>query len=292
MSLGFQARKKLWLTVLLSIIGFSLIISRESIGNPVIVTAYDFGISGLFPYNQSHDLYMKKADVLIKLKSGLNFHINFDGAYYIYNPDETVKFSIAAPFSNMPRNIDKSLKIKANGTILEHTLYEMTETGLLPWGSYLAKYYSRIFAICNIIFLENSTTVITYEWNTVISPSQTYIYFTYDVGTGRTWNGKVHESVEYRVNGIQPYKIVEDPENNFPRVQIQNHFIGKSYFWLWENENINENTVGIMYRNSYWNDAKTSGMMTIIVCLLVVLNTVLLVFYFEKRKRTKGDERM
>lgn len=287
MSANSFLRKGFWLLILSMLFGFAVISPKNLSGNPVVVTINTLDIGGLIPYNQSHNLQMRKADVSIKLSTSLDFKVQFDGEYRIYNPSDTAEFSIAAPFSDMSRGLEKSLTIKTNGTTLAYTLYEMTETGLILWQNYFTSDYSRVFALCNVTFEGNSTTVIKYEWVLDVHESPTYTYFTYDVGTGRTWKGYVNEKVEFRVYGVQPYKIVEDPENIIPRVQIQKHFIGKSYSWLWENEEIDENTVGVVYRDSYWKEGKASSAMTFIACLLVVVNIILLIVYFMK-KRKKG----
>ncbi|MHA1953581.1 MAG: hypothetical protein ACW96U_06520, partial [Candidatus Heimdallarchaeaceae archaeon] len=221
-------RRNFSLLILVLIIGHASFSIDNVIGNPAVVTYYNFIVGGLIPQNQTHNLKILNADVTFEVQSNSDISIQFEGLYSIYNPNKTTEFTIAAPFSDLSANINETLTIEINGTVTSFILYKLTDVGLILWDDYFMGDYSRVFAVCNVSFEGRSNTEIRYTWKSVTSAFRDYMYFTYDVGTGRTWNGRINEKVEFQVKGIQPARIVDDPENDEePRVQIKNHFIGK-----------------------------------------------------------------
>ncbi|NHJ22596.1 MAG: hypothetical protein EAX91_16740 [Candidatus Lokiarchaeota archaeon] len=206
-------------------------------------------IGGFLPM-QNVSLSLTTADVLLEIDATdfpKNLKWNFEGNYTIYNPNNLTEIPIAFPFFS-PYFANLSLEV--DGNPINPGYIEFFESNSDMWTEYLdtlSDDYPRSIIVCNIPFPPNDSLNVELNFNTLTYGIYSDIGYSnydiiYDVGTSRVWNGNISESVEFKVHGRQPDHFFAANQS------ISSEFEdGKSYAWMWDNEIININLVGISY---------------------------------------------
>lgn len=270
------------------------------------ITRVDCSTGGIIPSNYSHDLMMTNADVTMDINVidyKKEFQVNFEGTYTIYNPNSTVSYYIAAPFTEQFSDLSYSLSLKVNNTDVNYIIDYLEQAKIIEWNEYFYGYYSsRIFIISNITFQEKTNTVIEYKWNSTVeidlsyssgyySPQETILI--YDVGTSRSWNGNITEHVEFKIHGRQPSSYTGYSENmGSSSFQVIKTEKGKSYLWEWEDEIIEENSIGVIY--DYKRLAQKNNLLIIlytIFFLVLVINMIFLTLIIIKGIKRKRESK-
>ncbi|MFX1387739.1 MAG: hypothetical protein ACFE9M_11030 [Promethearchaeota archaeon] len=258
-------------------------------GNPIAIPIYRYS-GGLLP-QENVSLSLISANVIIDADtSNLRYlgGISFEGNYTVFNPENDLNITIAAPFSIYP---EYNLSVSVNGTFVPSDIlyYDELESQLwedyidnIPWGNILPRYW----VLCNISIPENKTVEIHYKFN---NPKPTYpsdltsLDILYDVGTARLWNGTITEKVEIRVHGRAPNYIYNEQLCN-----VSDILDGKSHTWEWLDETIEINLVGIHYyydgRYEYNFLYSSVKIVLISIVTLIGISIVLTKFYFRKRR--------
>jgi len=259
------------------------------IGNPVAVPIYQYS-GGLLP-QENVSLSLISANVIIDADtSNLRYlgGISFEGNYTVFNPENDINITIAAPFSIYPEN---NLSVLVNGTSVPSDIiyYDNLESQLweyyidnISWGNVLPRYW----ILCNISIPKNKTVEIQYKFN---NPKPTYSSelvsydILYDVGTARLWNGTITEKVEIRAHGYNPNSIYNEQLCN-----VSDILDGKSHTWEWVNETIEINLVGVHYyydgRNEY-NILYFSVKIVLISTVTIIGIAIILTKIYSRRKR-------
>ena len=223
-----------------------------------VVMTYGMGAGNLLP-EENCSLIMTNASVIFNIDAERHLsriNIDFTGNYTIYNPSESMKVTLVAPFSSEFKNLESSCVIKIENTTVSYEFLEYNFTDS-PWEEYLESRYfmqNRKFLIINATFPENDSITIEYSFDAHIDITSSFdiLNIFYDVGTSRAWNGTITERVEFRVYGKRPDSYSSYRKDRFEyNCTISDIEDGKSYVWEWENEIINVNSVYISY--SYYN---------------------------------------
>lgn len=268
---------------------FYLIIPSISQANPAIIRSDDFEVGGLIPGNFSHNLELVNAYVLLDIDAteyNKYFDVDFDGIYQIYNPNETVSYYIATPFTGAYEGLEETLVVLVNDEEIDCELVYLYETDLIEWNEYFWGYYfTRIFAICEITFEAETQTSISFNWEARMEKEHDLALIYYDVGTGRSWNGGVTERVQFKIHGKQPSAYTGAPKSQTETLCDKTRFWGgKIYTWHWENQIIQDNVVGVNYdydvlKNTILAIALPSTFGVFLVMILVAVS------YIYKRKK-------
>jgi hypothetical protein len=239
------------------VINFFIIIPN-TYSNPLPIPD-DYFLGGIIP-NDNLTLNLLDASVVFNIDSTdfLNtIGINFDGNYSIFNPDNTMNITLYAPFRLDSELINSSCDVQVNGTPISFELIEIfklednvTEM-IMDYLSNSFLFLSTLI-VCNLTLTENSTTNIRYRFNgSMQNPLYTAEEFSinYDLGTAKAWQGNITEKVEFVVKGKIPNLYREFSNYSIEdRCQITNINNGRVYTWEWDDENINTQLVGIVYR--------------------------------------------
>ncbi|MFX1326949.1 MAG: hypothetical protein ACFE91_02235 [Promethearchaeota archaeon] len=246
-----------------------------------------------------------------------HFDLDFMGNYPILNPNDSMNVTIIAPFSlqmfssNYTAFLDICYEynqtylisgmsglfapitpemlglntfctIKVNNTVIPYEAFGYCPDKPHP----TIKLYAispMILIFCNITLPKNDTLVLEYSFNTCIAtpshPPHYEIRFIYYVGTSRTWNGNITETVEYRVKGEQP-DYIDSVEN----CSISNTKDGNSYLWEWNNERIYEDYVALTYDNYFKDYNKDDSIPFGNSFLIFTLIGIALMITFQKFK--------
>lgn len=225
-----------------------------SIANPIPVYPSEFG--GFIP-KDDYSCFMPNASVLIKINATdpySHFDLDFSGNYSLYNPNETLNLTIAAPFSEHLFGLNSNCTIKINNTILPYEVIEYQRNESYSWDIYI-KVYHRNLIVCNITLPKNKTVNLEYAFKTSFTSTLRdvgYLDFHYDIGTSKIWNGTISERIEFKVHGRQPDSFfnVSSPTINFTIIEIADT---KRYIWEWENAIIPTGlySVYISYKGNY-----------------------------------------
>jgi len=240
--------------ILIAVLGLPTYI-RDSKAD--VVMTYGMGAGNFLP-EENCSLIMTNVSVIFNVNAEQHLsriHIDFTGNYTIYNPNESMKVTLVAPFSSDFKNLESSCVIKIDNTTVSYDFidYNFTDS---PWEEYLDWQYerNRKFLIINATFPENDSITIEYSFDAHIDIMSSFdiLHIFYDVGTSRAWNGTITERVEFRVYGKRPDSYSSYRKDRFEyNCTISDIEVGKSYAWEWENEIINVNSVYISY--SYYN---------------------------------------
>jgi len=258
----------------------------------------DYFLGGIIP-NDNVTLNLLDASVAFNIDSNdfLNtIGVNFDGNYSIFNPNMLMNVTLYAPFRFDSELINSSCDVQVNGTPISFELIEMYE---LEYNvsemieDYLSNSFSPLstLIVCNLTLAENITINIRYRFNCSM---QNPLYesdefsITYDLGTAKAWQGNITEKVEFIVSGKIPNSYLELSNYSLEdRCQITNITNGRVYAWEWDDENINTQLVGILYRGKltktwdWWVVLLIGGSIAGINVLVVFL-----ILYRRKRKKS------
>lgn len=271
---------------------------EELEANPIYVTPPSPGLvmGGIIPGYTNYNISMKMADVKMIIKSDISkgvhpelFEANFIGSYRFFNPHETIRLTIAAPFYKMYSGILNSLSVTVNGTEEQNNITEITDDVFIAWNKYLINYYEREFVLTNITFEGGTYTLVEYNWNS----SYDIVSYVYDVGTGRSWKGNITEKVEFCVEGYQPTKILDNKEETLSKkLQIIENNDSTSYIWFWDNEYIEEDFVGIQFSQSIIRQENRIRLMKIFCYIFSSLNVLILfpLIINLRKKKVEGKK--
>ncbi|NPD87478.1 MAG: hypothetical protein HGN29_02060 [Asgard group archaeon] len=293
MSVISTHNKRIMLIILLFLTGSITLPMNKSAANPIYVSYYYYNgltMGGIIPSKTNYNISMKNADVKMTIKSnpskGIHqelFEVSFLGSYKFYNPHETITLTIAAPFYGVDQGFVDSLLVKVNGREIQHNFTEITDNVFFQWNRYLINYYERDFILSNITFEGGTFTSVEYSWNT----SNDEFYYVYDVGTGRSWKGNITERVEFRIEGYQPERVIDNSEGTLSqKLQIIENLNSTSYIWFWDNEYIEEDYVGMKFDKTLIRQEQRIRKMKIYSIILATLNAVVIIpFSLISRKK-------
>ncbi|MFX1419213.1 MAG: hypothetical protein ACFE9N_09870 [Promethearchaeota archaeon] len=282
-----KRKKALFLTSLLLLwLNLNIITFEKSVANPAPLVKYAGGILT----KDNYSLSLISADVKIDLDAlnlsclgGLSFKAN----YTIFNPDEEVNLTIAAPFEFYPLN---NCTVSVNNTPIPFLILDYDEMASGIWYEFLqyVNRYSAYWIICSISILKNSSIEIKYEFNCpkpLFYSFPAYFNIIYDVGTARLWHGNITEIVEFRVHGHLPNSIYNERLCNVSEISD-----GQCYTWEWINELIEIDYVGIHYDldNPYDNNMPFSFLeisIFILISLFVILGIAFIIISIENRRK-------
>ncbi len=250
--------------------------------NPLILM--EEAIGGILTDTET-SLQMIEASVLMNINESFkeegDFMIFFDGNYTIYNPEETQKVTIAAPFYSY-YDIEKTLRIEIEGI---EKKFEITQ--LFPNKYEPLSMYGRKYAICDANITGYSNTSIRYTFDSEINrfsssvkSINTNIYdaimIIYDVGTAKAWDGVTTESVEFRIYGEQPTYFYNNTDiHDNLKFSVTNFTDSISYVWSWEETVIEDPWVFVEYiYESLWTPHPTSGYYFITTIIVLVILTI------------------
>ena len=282
--------------IVILVINFFIFIPK-TYSNPMPIPDNYF-LGGIIP-NDNITLNLLDASVVFNIDSTdfLNtIGINFDGNYSIFNPDNVMNVTLYAPFRLDSELINSSCDVQVNGTPISFKLIDIYELEYNV-SNVIMGYLSSSFMfrsnliVCNLTLAENSTTIIRYRFNgPMLNPLYTHDEFSinYDLGTAKAWQGNITEKVEFVVNGKIPNSYREFSNYSLEdRCQITNINNGRVYTWEWDDENINTQLVGIIYRGrllrtwALWVALLIGGSIAGINVLVVIL-------ILHRRKRKKS----
>ena len=231
--------------------------ANPTAGSIVIESGFDIGLISA----SSSELEMTNADVIYDLNiKHRNFNILFDGTYTIHNPtNESKNFVLSAPFENFD---------EANCLITIDNIETTFETYIEEeaWG-----YITLVWLYFNLTLEEGESKVVRYTFGAQIKldDDTTNFFMRYIISTGRSWSGKLNETVTFNIRGREPYlySIFNEEYPNYDDDDdgiINNNCLvtdiddGKSYQWGWENSRISSYEGYIMIAFSYRRLSTTS----------------------------------
>ncbi len=273
-------RNKVFLSFFMFIFGTIMITSVEqnTLANPIYIEHVANGV--LLPTNGSHNVSMQSADVLFNIdadKSTQHAIIDYSGNYSFYNFNNTEqKLAVGIPFTF---NLDEEkISVFVNEVETNFTTTEITPEIAQNYTLYFYRWDYVGLIICNVTFEAISFTNIQVEYNsydTTLNYYETYIE--YIVGTANSWDNSsnIHEKVEFKVTGFQPRKHADD-------CTVTTITGGKSYLWLWENEQITVNSVWIYYQH-HSIDPVVIVVILIISGIIGLISIILVLFWIRKR---------
>ncbi|MFX1278507.1 MAG: hypothetical protein ACFFA3_03770 [Promethearchaeota archaeon] len=260
----------------------------NSKANLAPIQTSEFG--GFIPKVDS-SCFMPNASVLIEINATYldnHFDLEFSGNYTLYNPNETLNLTIAAPFSDHLLGLNSTCTIKMNDSILPYEIIEYESGEHYSWDDYINMVHRNLI-VCNITLLENKTTILKYNFKTIFVYDVGILSFHYDIGTARIWNGTISEIIEFRVFGQQPdtYNILSSQQITFEIIEIPN---GNRYIWGFKNVLIPPGleSVYISYDN-YNNPMLTVISMGDSFVVFLLLGIVSLIKFIYKRKKLRSS---
>lgn len=274
---------KIKLRSIFFIFAFSLLFSYtfgfKSIANPIIIDVPSLG--GIVPKNDT-PCSITNANVIVDINAtnlinNNNINFSFRGNYTIFNPNEAINITIAAPFSRMDIEPYSLCNIKLNGSIIPYDIIDFRMIHSDLWISYFDDLmYDLMLLICNITIPDNASIFLEYafdaNFNTDLDNlNELWIY--YYVGTSRAWEGNITESVEFKVHGNPPDEFYNH------RCTVSELLDGNSYLWEWEDETIDENSVYIVYYGNYSYNSYMGigGIFSFIgiICLIAIIYVII-----------------
>jgi hypothetical protein len=238
----------------------------------------EFG--GFIPKND-YSCSMPNASVVIEINATdpySHFDLGFMGNYTLYNPNETLNLTIAAPFSSHVFGNDSTCMIKINESIIPYEVIEYQRGDTYSWDDYISIYHRNLI-VCNITLPLNKSIILEYKFKTHInSPLNDvgYMEFHYDIGTASVWNGTISERIEFKVHGRLPDKYL-----NTTFLRIIDIPDGKSYIWEWRDVSFPTGylSVYISYDGNYvynWGRIISFGNFYLLFLLLGFISLVIL----------------
>ena len=249
------------------------------------------GTGGFFPA-ENCPLIMTNANVIFEIdynEPSNRIDISFEGNYTIYNPNESQNITVAAPFSSVFESLESTFKIKVNNSQKPFTFYDYHWSD--PWAEYLDTIeFSSLhsFILTNISIGENSSVRIDCSFDSYIIPSinDDDITIMYNLGTSRTWNGTITESVEFNTYGKLPSSCYIEtfcPDNY--SFTITNFSDGRSYKWEWIDTRINTNAVFVSYYFPNNRSVRMSIIFTIFSLYISIPIVIGIIIKIVKKKR-------
>jgi len=266
--------------------------SLESFANPL--PAPKLLDMGGIVYDNNNSLNLVDADVVFTINS-TDFpniiSILFDGNYTIRNPtNTTANVTIYAPFAFPEASIESEWQVAVNGTPTEFSsvshfsLNSNLSSYFENYTSYISL-YEVYYIVINTTILKETSQVISYRlYRTTENPlsDTTHYSIRYIVATARAWKNNITEKVEFKVQGKLPTSYTEFTEKKCNISIIPN---GKSYSWNWDNESMNDDLVGINYRERL---IRPEEMIFYIILLgSIGIGGVTLIVFWIKKKRKK-----
>lgn len=252
---------------------------------------------GIIPNNNT-SLMMPAAKVLFEISnitSVTDYHIKFDANYSILNQNETINILVGAPFSFVDFDSVYNIKIHANETEIDFTSVHIEKAEDSPWDAFFKYDYDRDFLVSNVTFYANTTTVLHYAFEYIISmydyPSSKTDYggitLEYDVGTAKAWSGNISESVNFTFYGEQPFTYNCHSFNGAPKKNpvISTVDNATSYIWIWENEIMKHDLIVIDF--AYHEPKRTEFNLVLIIALSTVFLSLLKKNRWKKLKIKK-----
>ena len=250
----------------------------NSKANPVWIYPAEFG--GFIP-KDDHSCSMPNASVLIEISAPNpniqydRYELEFTGNYSLYNPNNPLNLTIAAPFSSYVFGENSTCIIKINDSIIPYKVIQYHWNESYSWDEYIS-IHNRNLIICNITLPMNKTVILEYKFESYLELPRMNIdslEFHYDVGTAAAWNGTISETVEFKVHGRQPDSY---SNNNNPRIiDISD---GKRYIWEWRNIviPIGMHSVYISYKGYYDHYAISLGNYYFVFFLFGIISLIIL----------------
>ncbi len=307
------------------------------------VNPIDPGI-GQFLFYGDHNLSLVDAQVKINLwiEEGTysDIYYSFDGNYTILNPDNSLSLAICAPFDYSFWRYGVNLTLSINTLNLTISINETEISNILDRGTYLWEYHElynistylfpliptqvytteRIFLVVeDIVFPENSSTQLRYKIDSIFprekSTEDAEVLLYYDLYTASGWNGNINESVEFIIEGLQPFEYYTfnemmgqedvDPEIvdlNSSETYYRDRWVSTScyisnignatsYKWYWENQRIIDNWVYVKFLfpkhmgTQLLYIARNIGIVILFSTPVTFPVAVCLLIRFEKRRR-------
>jgi hypothetical protein len=272
-------KSKFFILILLSIFwGLNQNIAK-SIANPVPVYISELG--GFIPKND-YTCSMPNASVIIEINATdpfSHFDLEFRGNYTLYNPNETLNLTIAAPFSSHIFGPNSTCEIKINESLIPFYVIEYQRGDTYSWDDYIS-ISQRNLIICDITLPMNKPITLEYYFKTYINISLNdigYLEFHYDIGTASVWSGTISERIEFIVHGQLPDKYL-----NTTFLTILDNPDGKSYIWEWKDVSFPTGYLSVYifyygnYEYNYYGESISFGNYYLLFLLLGVVTLVLL----------------
>ncbi|MBY9016556.1 MAG: hypothetical protein KGD68_12750 [Candidatus Lokiarchaeota archaeon] len=268
--------------------------SLESFANPL--PAPEIPYMGGIIYDNNNSLNLVNADVVFTIDSTdfqNDISVLFDGYYTIHNPtNTTANVTIYAPFSYQMSTIESDWQVEVNSIPTEFSFvwhYSLNSN----LSSYFENYTSNIdfYIVINTTILKENSQVISYRfYRNTKNPLYNTDYFSirYILGTARAWKNNITEKVEFKVQGKQPTSYTEYTEKVCNISTIPD---GKSYSWVWDNESINDDYVGINYRGRLLKPVEVLFYI-ILLGSIGIGGVTLLVFLIVRKKRKKKSRNL
>jgi hypothetical protein len=231
---------------------------------------------------------MEDASVLFEvqaLKKNI-FDIEFKGNYTFYNTNVTQSIILGAPFGFEKDYNLTDIEIIVNDTLIPYEIVRISEEEHPQWRDFLGwRFDSRTFIINNITFHMDSLTRVSHSFSVYIDSGSAINDIVYDVGTSRAWTENVTETVDFRVQGIQP----DYYSSGCIKTKIEN---GTSYSWQWINTVILEENVGISYdKRSFYERNLVGFILFYIVGIptIVLVSIIAIVIVLARKKYKAGS---
>lgn len=264
--------------------------------NPTPVSTF----GGILP-KENLSLSLLYAEVNFEINA-LNFPKdlmwNFKSNYTIFNSDETINITIGMPFGWGTLIYNYSLTIDNNPALIYDTILLEYENPPISevWNKYLENIDNvRKFYLFNITIPANNSVLISFSCKSIersvrgLIKEDGYYEIIYDVGTARVWNGNITEIVEFKVHGYLPDYSYHEEDciiSNFNNVKIPivSKYSSKCYSWVWNNEIIEYNLVGIVYTS-----VPENYLVLISLSLLgtgIAIVAMIIIYDFKKGKKS------
>ena len=267
--------------------------------NPIYT--YGAQLGGVYPNGPF--LEMQKADVLFNIHTSRDrrtFSINYSGNYTIFNPNDTdVSVQIFNPIdaSNEPISNSSDIQVYLNGTPIEFCVLDsvnyIVERNI---SVYIARYYRYQYIVCNITIPAKSHIILQFvlkDHSFVFHSNKADIYFTYVVSSANAWAGNITETVRFIVKGKQPNDFADFDNKTFFHHCMKTKLAYKTfqYQWQWDNEQIKEDMVYIVYSFRY-NNLLFFPIIILFFMFMILPPLIILIVIFASVKTALKERKM
>ena len=280
MRIGKKEHKKIikkniaLLTILIFVILSQKIYSSKGNG----ISVEEDGSAGFCPIGDNN-LTLVNADILYDINTHDypdTFSLCIYANYTVYNPDDAINITFAAPFPQYSTYYENISIIVGNQSIP----YSIEEPEAYKDENIDLYYLSRrntYFLICNVSLPKNDSVEIKYELISTNNPFHGGVQsITYGLFTAHFWNEILHERIEFYVNGTYPdnyrKQILTYPIIN---CTIENHENTRSYIWEWFNSNLDPDVFDVSI--SYQLYSKID--INLIINILVISSGIIIILY-------------